>query len=88
MEVCVGCCEIAFSSIGWLSLPQGNTKCMSMGGNCFRWPSVFMILNVRQPGCVVTFTKYEIVLWFFLLLLFCFDIFALLLLLWGFLVLL
>lgn len=79
MQSCVGCCVIAFSSAGWLFLPQGHTKCMPMsnlGGNCFNWTSVFIILNVCQPGSVAPFTKYKIVLFYFLLLLFYFGLFV------------
>lgn len=32
----------------------------SLSGNSFRWPSVFMTLNVYQPGCVATFAKMKV----------------------------
>lgn len=70
MQVCVGCCEITFSSAGWLSLLPGHTNCTSMSsldGNSFVWPSAFMTQNVCQPGCVATFAKYEITLFFLFL---------------------
>lgn len=88
MQVCVGCCEITFSSAGWLSLLPGHTNCTSMSsldGNSFVWPSAFMTQNVCQPGCVASFAKYEITVFFFffLLLLFCFILGGLVLLLGG-----